>query len=244
MFIACMRVAVRVRDTRTSAADEAAWPALSNARAVTVCVPLLSPASWTRLEYGARVSVATRRLSTQNSTRLIALPEVASALNRTLRPIVELAAGAVRVTVGAAGVLGAAGALGVSTGSTTVHDALAPGLSTLPAASVERMVTVCEPMASPDTVYGLVHAVHAPPSRRHCEVAPLSSTLKLIAPLLESESAGGDDVMVVVGATVSTVNDRVAGEGSVLPAASVARTLTVRLPSGSAGAVQGLVHPT
>jgi hypothetical protein len=87
-----------------------------------------------------------------------------------------------------------------------------------------------------------VHAVHAPPSRRHCDVAPLSFTVKVTEPLPDSDSAGGEDVIVVVGATVSTVNDRVAGEASLFPAASVARTLTVWLPSASAGVVHGLVH--
>ena len=37
----------------------------------------------------------------------------------------------------------------------------------------------------------------------------------------------GPPVIVVSGATVSTVNERVAGDASVLPAASVARTENV-----------------
>ena len=44
------------------------------------------------------------------------------------------------------------------------------------------------------------------------------------------------------GADVSTVNERVAGEASVLPAASVARTETLWAPSPSAVVVHGLVQ--
>ena len=46
-------------------------------------------------------------------------------------------------------------------------------------------------------------------------------------------------VIVVCGATVSTVNERTAGLGSVLPAASVARTSKVCGPSASGDVVCG-----
>ena len=96
--------------------------------------------------YGAAVSLAIRLPSTQNSTRWIALPEVAVAENRAVLLSVEFAAGAVRRD-GRTGGRPASGA----TGRTTVHDALAPGDSTLPARSVERTSTVWLPMPSPDT---------------------------------------------------------------------------------------------
>ena len=79
-------------------------------------------------------------------------------------------------------------------------------------------------------------------SRRHCDAAALSLTVKPTEPLPDSESAPGCDVIVVCGAAVSTVNDRVAGEASVLPAASRARTLTEWPPSASAAVVHGLMH--
>ncbi len=44
---------------------------------------------------------------------------------------------------------------------------------------------------------------------------------------VEFVDAGGPFVIVVSGATVSTVNDRAAGEASRLPAASRARTENV-----------------
>src|SRR5204863_8678563 len=47
---------------------------------------------------------------------------------------------------------------------------------------------------------------------------------------------------VVFGADVSTVNERVAGEASVLPATSVARTATLWAPLPSAVVVHGLVQ--
>jgi hypothetical protein len=53
----------------TVTADDAACPAVSNARAVTVCLPLERPLVRVRTVYGACVSVATRVESTQNSTR-------------------------------------------------------------------------------------------------------------------------------------------------------------------------------
>ena len=43
--------------------------------------------------------------------------------------------------------------------------------------------------------------------------------------------AGGADVIVVLGAVVSTVQERVAGVGSVLPAGSMARTAKEWAPS-------------
>jgi hypothetical protein len=55
-------------------------------------------------------------------------------------------------------------------------------------------------------------------------------------------AALGAEVIVVVGAVVSTVSERVAGLASVLPAASVARTATVWAPSLNAAVVHGLLH--
>ena len=65
---------------------------------------------------------------------------------------------------------------------------------------------------------------------------------KVASPLSSTDC--GPEVMVVAGACVSTVNVRVAGDGSVLPAASLARTLNVWLPSASAFSVLGLVQET
>ena len=89
---------------------------------------------------------------------------------------------------------------------------------------------------------GEVQAVQAPPSTWHANVAAASSApnAKLASPL--RAAAGGPDVIVVVGATVSIVSVRVTGEASVLPAASLARTENVWVPSASVASVFGLVH--
>ena len=65
------------------------------------------------------------------------------------------------------------------------------------------------------------------PSSLHSNVDPDSELVKpndgevwLVVPV-------GPELIVVSGAAVSTVNDRVAGDGSTLPAGSVARTENV-----------------
>ena len=59
--------------------------------------------------------------------------------------------------------------------------------------------------------------------------------LELIVPV-------GPLVIVVSGAAVSTVNVRVAGVASTLPAASIARTRNVYVPSASGPSVRGEVQ--
>ena len=57
------------------------------------------------------------------------------------------------------------------------------------------------------------------------------------------DGSGGDDVIVVSGAVTSIVHVKLAGDASVLPTASVARTSKVWLPAESAGEiVSGLVQ--
>jgi hypothetical protein len=105
--------------------------------------------------------------------------------------------------------------------------ALAGEASTLPAASVARTSTVCWARLRPVYVFGDVHAAHAPPSSRHANVAPDSLALKATVALEPGDRAGGAESIVVFGADVSTENERVAGDASVLPATSVARTATL-----------------
>ena len=59
--------------------------------------------------------------------------------------------------------------------------------------------------------------------------------LSLVAP-------AGPPVIVVSGAAVSIVNERLAGVGSTLPAASIACTSNVCAPSVSAAVVNGELH--
>ena len=72
--------------------------------------------------------------------------------------------------------------------------------------------------------------MNAPASSAHSKLAPGSLlNTKLAAALLLS--AFGPEVMVVSGGVVSTVQEYVAGLGSVLPAVSLARTWKLWLPS-------------
>jgi hypothetical protein len=64
------------------------------------------------------------------------------------------------------------------------------------------------------------------PSSLHSNVAPVSLENPKLA-LSTVMVPLGPDVIVVSGAVVSTVNERVAGVPSWLPAGSVARTLNV-----------------
>jgi hypothetical protein len=86
------------------------------------------------------------------------------------------------------------------------------------------------PTANPEWDAGELHATQAPPSRLHWKVDPASLDTKLKVAEVEVVLVGGPLEIVVLGGVVSplggalTVQLRVAGVGSVLPAASVART--------------------
>src|SRR5262249_25472540 len=90
-------------------------------------------------------------------------------------------------------------------------------------------------------VTGLVHAAKAPPSRRHWN-EPASVALNAKVALDELVAPAGPDVIVVSGATVSTLQVRDAGVESMLPAASIARTSKVCVPCAKPDRFAGLVH--
>ncbi len=118
-------------------------------------------------------------------------------------------------------------------GRFTVHVRLAGVGSVFPAASVARTSKVWEPPESPVYDLGEVHALHAPPSRRHWNVEPAS--LDVNEKLADGEVTvpDGPEVIVVSGGVVSAggaiVHERLTGE-LVFPAASVARTSKAREP--------------
>ena len=97
---------------------------------------------------------------------------------------------------------------------------------------------MCAPVATVCCA-GDEQAANGAPSSEHANVAPVSVAVnaKLALPLVVV--AGGADEISVSGATVSTVNARVAGVPSPFPAASVAQTENVCGPSASDGAVTG-----
>ena len=78
---------------------------------------------------------------------------------------------------------------------------------------------------------GEAQAAKEPPSIRHSKVEPPSLELKEKSASAELLGSLGCAVIVVFGAAVSTVQVKLAGVGSVLPAASVARTWKVCEPS-------------
>ena len=97
--------------------------------------------------------------------------------------------------------------------------------SVLPAASVARTSTVCEPAARPTKSFGEAQGSHGPVpgSSWHSNVEPPSSAVKAKVALLALVGSVGPETMVVSGAVRSIVQVNDAGVGSVLPAASVAR---------------------
>ena len=129
----------------------------------------------------------------------------------------------------------------------TVNVRVAGVASTLPAASVARTENVYVPSASGPSVRGEVQLAYVPvaapgPSSLHSNVEPASVEVNVNdgdAPLVVPV---GPPVIVVSGAAVSTVNVRVAGVASTLPAASVARTRNVYAPSASEPRMRGEVH--
>jgi hypothetical protein len=115
----------------------------------------------------------------------------------------------------------------------TVQLRLAGVASVLPAASMARTRKVWVPVVSPVYERGELQAAYAVvESSEHWNVDPLSLALNVNVALVlvVVEPAAGPPVMVVLGGAMSTVHVRLAALGSVLPAASIARTRNVWLP--------------
>ena len=74
---------------------------------------------------------------------------------------------------------------------------------------------------------GLVALVHEPLSSLLWKVTPVSFEVKLTEAVVEETFPEGAAVIVVLGADVSTVQEALAGDASVFPAASIARTWIV-----------------
>ena len=118
----------------------------------------------------------------------------------------------------------------------------------MPAASVALTATRWLPSARTGVVHGLSHVCAAPKSIWHAKTEPGSVAAKTKVGVLSLVGPSGPEPIVVSGGVMSdagaevTVNVRVAGDGSVLPAASVARTDTECGPSLSAVVVHGVVQ--
>ena len=94
------------------------------------------------------------------------------------------------------------------------------------------------------SVLGLAQAASAASSSLHWNVDPASEEVKLNDGSLSLvvEPGAGPAVIVVSGAVASTIQVRVAGEASGLPAPSIACTVKVCWPSGTSVRVRGLVQ--
>ena len=90
---------------------------------------------------------------------------------------------------------------------------------------------------------GPLQATYAAESKRHWKVEFASLELKPKVGVESLVGALAPEVIVVSGAAVSTVNERVAGVASTLPAWSVARTEKVWAPWASAGGVWAAPGP-
>ena len=155
--------------------------------------------------------------------------------NVALREVVTVVGPDVRFVSGA--VVSAAGG-GGGAGATIVQLQVAGVGSTFPAVSVARTSIVWAPTARPASPSGDAHAFQVPPSRRHWNVEPVSVAVNDTDAVVAVVDAAGPPVIVVSGGVVSaaatTVQLRLAGDASVLPAASVARTSNVCEPTAIA----------
>ena len=92
----------------------------------------------------------------------------------------------------------------------------------MPAGSVAYTSNVYWPSGRTGYVKGLVHGAPAPPFSRHVNVLPPWLEVNANVGVVSVDSAGGAELIVVFGATVSIVNVRVASVVR-FPARSVAR---------------------
>ena len=106
----------------------------------------------------------------------------------------------------------------------TVIVTVAAGVSTLPAASVERIASVWLPSARSSTCQGEVQGANGPPSTLQAVEAASGSAANSIARERPAIAAGAV-VRCVAGATVSTVTVTGTPGGEATPPASTATTV-------------------
>ena len=123
----------------------------------------------------------------------------------------------------------------------TVNERVAGVSSTLPLASLARTDNVYSPSINGPTECGEVHGANAAvPSRQsNVEFGLVDVNVNDGDAVRRAGRTAEDHVSGVV---VSTVNVRVAGVGSMFPAASTARTAKVYVPSTSGPRMRGVVH--
>ena len=105
--------------------------------------------------------------------------------------------------------------------------------SVFPAGSLARTWKVWDPLGKAVYVLGLVHAAKAAVSSLHSKVEPASVAVNVNVAVFGLLLPLGPPVIVVSGAVVSMVHVALAGNASVLPTASFARTENVCDPVAS-----------
>ena len=204
------------------AGDGSTLPAASRPRTEKVCDPSASPLSARGDAHAAHGSVSSLHSSNPAS---VAENEKLAAPEAT----VPAGPDAIDVSGGVA---------------STVHVRVAGDGSRLPATSVARTDHVCDPSDNPLSARGDAHATQAPVSSLHSKLAAVSVAENEKLAALEATVPDGPVTIDVSGGVVSTVQLRVAGDGSTLPAASTARTDHVCDPSDNPLSARGDAHPT
>lgn len=109
----------------------------------------------------------------------------------------------------------------------TIQVRVAGVRSVLPAASMARTSSVHPPSSRHESTLGDTHGAQAPASSLHSNADAASEEENAKLDEADAVVPEGPEWIVVCGAAVSTVNVLVAGVGSVLPARSRARILSV-----------------
>jgi hypothetical protein len=170
---------------------------------------------------------------------------VASEPVSTRHWVVVVSADTVNTTVGVVSFDSAAGCVvNVTTGAVvSTVKLLVVADELLPAASVTRTVIVCAPSVTVAAVNGVVQLASAPLSTWHWVSVGEPPTVKPTVGVASFDRAAGCEVIVTVGATVSTVKLPVVADDE-FPAPSVATMVIVCAPSATDEAVNGLVQLT
>ena len=124
----------------------------------------------------------------------------------------------------------------------TAHVWTAGVASVLPARSVARTRSSCDPTARPVYCLGELQALKAAPSSEHSNVEPASSELKPKLAVVLELAAPGFAPIVVCGALTSYSQVWLAGVASTLPAPSIARTDSVCSPDSRPSGRNGVSH--
>src|SRR5688572_4047664 len=206
---------------RREAGVASTFPAASLARTLNRCAPRFRPDAVNGDAHGANAALSMRHSNVDARS-------LEENLHVGVRSVVRPAGPRTIVVLG---------------GVVSILKARAAGAgSALPAGSTARTSKPCAPSASAGVTNTGVQPVNGAPSRRHSNRAPASREAKAKRCTAARETPSGPAVIVVSGATVSTVIERLAGVASRLPAGSIATAWITWAPSASGGVVKVRPH--